>query len=327
YAGLPLGIAFWVFSSLAFALPYWLYKPITNRLPKHPAIAALLATLITSGLSTVLPPLGLIGWTSPWIGAINEGWFGLVWVLLSILLIAYLAAKDNDASVPPLVILPALLLALPFIGAFTLPRLYPPAGWTAISTHGGHLTAVSSIEESERIVPKVLSDLHQNKVVLLPETIAGYFGPGTKAIWRPVIQYSKTNSDKTVLLGAAVPHGVTLSDDLVAIHQGRLSYLPDRIPVPFSMWHPWHPNGSFAMRVLGKPEISTIAGVRAGYLICYEQLLIWPALSLIHQHIQVLLAPANDWWAQGTDIPAIQRVSAKAWGHLLGVPVLVAVNK
>jgi len=26
HAGLPLGIAFWVFSSLAFALPYWLYR-------------------------------------------------------------------------------------------------------------------------------------------------------------------------------------------------------------------------------------------------------------------------------------------------------------
>jgi len=327
HAGLPLGLAFWVFSSLAFALPYWLYKPICNRLSERPALAALLATLSTSVLSTVLPPLGLIGWTSPWIGAINEGWLGLVWVLLSIPLIAYLATKDNDAPIPPLVMLPALLMVLPFIGAFTLPRLYSPAGWTAINTHGGHLTAVSSIEESEHLVRKVLSALHHDRVVLLPETIAGYFGPGTKAVWQPVIQYTKDHPDKTVLLGAAVPHGITLSDALVEIHQGHLRYLPDRIPVPFSMWHPWHPNGSFAMRTFGKPEIATIAGVRAGYLICYEQLLIWPALSLIDQHLQILLAPANDWWAQGTDIPAIQRASVEAWGHLLGVPFLAAVNE
>jgi apolipoprotein N-acyltransferase len=68
-------------------------------------------------------------------------------------------------------------------------------------------------------------------------------------------------------------------------------------------------------------------GLRVGYLICYEQLLVWPALSLFHQHVQVLLAPANDWWAEGTDIPAIQRASAKAWGSFLGVPVLFAVNR
>ncbi|WP_312283558.1 conjugal transfer protein TraB [Candidatus Igneacidithiobacillus taiwanensis] len=326
YVGLTLGIAFWVFSSLAFALPYLLYKPIRNRLPKHPALAALLATLITSGLSTILPPLGLIGWTSPWIGAINEGWLGLAWVLFAIPLLAYLSAKVDDAPVPPLVVLPAVLMALPFIGAFALPRLYPPSGWTAIDTHGGHLTAVSAIEESERLVPKVLSALRQNRVVLLPETIAGYFGPGTKAVWQPVIHYTKTHPDKTVLLGAAVPHGIELSDDLVEIHKGRFIYLPDRIPVPFSMWHPWRPEASFSMRVFGKPEVATVAGHRVGYLICYEQLLMWPALDLYPQRIRVLLAPANDWWAEGTDIPAIQRASARAWGRFLGVPVLFAVN-
>ncbi|WP_312262746.1 hypothetical protein [Candidatus Igneacidithiobacillus taiwanensis] len=51
HACLPLGNAFWVFYSLAFALPYWLYKPICSRFPEHPAIVGFgIAIPIHAGL-------------------------------------------------------------------------------------------------------------------------------------------------------------------------------------------------------------------------------------------------------------------------------------
>ncbi|WP_176211982.1 nitrilase-related carbon-nitrogen hydrolase [Acidithiobacillus thiooxidans] len=203
-----------------------------------------------------------------------------------------------------------------------------PAGWVSIHTDYGELSNLSYVTTSLRLVPRVLRDLESgDRVVLLPEGIAGPWLTGTRAIWQPVLQYTAKHPSTTVLLGADVLSGrQKYVDALIQMHDGREKILPDRIPVPFSMWHPWAPRNSFRMHVFGNPELATVDGVRVGYLICYEQLLVWPALGLWHSGVQVLLAPADVWWARGTSIPAIQRVSVDAWARFLGVPVLRAVN-
>ncbi len=329
HAGLALGVAFWIGTSIAFALPYLLYRPISTRLPA--GVGSVVALLVTSTLSTILPPLGLIGWTSPWIGAVRDGWLGILLVVLAVWDIGWVSAtKDRPWEAW---IAPATICAWVAAIGLAVPAAHSPAvpeGWTAISTNGGHLTGLSQVQESMKLVPEVLHRLRTgSRVVLLPETVAGAWYAGTRAIWQPVIRYTATHPGTAVLVGAAVPipHSRGLTDALVDIHGGRETILPDRIPVPFSMWHPWQPEGSFRMRVFGKPEVATVDGLRVGYLICYEQLLMWPALDLYPHRIRVLLAPANDWWAEGTDIPAIQRASASAWGRFLGAPVLFAVNR
>ena len=164
--------------------------------------------------------------------------------------------------------------------------------------------------------------------MLLPETVAGPWLPGTRAIWRPLIRWTARHPEPIVLLGADMPLAKGYLDALVKIQDGHQTVLPDHIPVPFSMWHPWRPQGSFRMAPFSrKPETTEMDGKKVGYLICYEQLLMWPALDLYPQRIQILLAPANDWWARETDIPAIQRASAKAWAAFFRVPVLFAVNQ
>ncbi len=345
HAGLLLGIAFWSLSSLLFALPYLAYPYIARHF-RGGGLGSVTATLLTSLVSTVLPPLGIVGWTSPWIGALPSGWFGVllvVWTVYAVgrwiddgfawhsILFCILALWLTGFGLPSLATrVPTLA---PILGGLSQPA--PPHRWVGVNTHLGRLdSGLSYIDASMNLVPKVLHDLRSgDKVVLLPETVAGPWLPGTRAIWRPVIRWTAAHPGQTVLIGAAVPHGRGSHpargylDALLEIHGGHQTVLPNRIPVPFSMWHPWQPQGSFAMHVFGKPERTTIHGRRVGYLICYEQLLIWPALDLYPGRIQVLLAPANDWWARGTDIPAIQRASAKAWGAFFGVPVLFAVNQ
>ncbi|MEY2343174.1 conjugal transfer protein TraB [Acidithiobacillus sp. IBUN Pt1247-S3] len=332
HAGLVLGVAFWTGSSLLFALPYLLYRPLFSRLAGRQtgwprlAGAAMVTTLLLSIVSTVLPPLGLIGWTSPWIGALPGGWVALIMTGMAV---------GWAGSVADMPAFPALWFAGATLGLFVgllfgvpkVPAL--PAHWTAIDTRYGELTGLSYVEASMQMVPKVLRDFrHGSRVVLTPESIAGPWLPGTRAIWQSVLQYTATHKGKVALIGADIPttHGGYV-DALVQMQDGEETILPDRIPVPFSMWHPWQPRDSFPMHVFGKPETAIVNGVHVGYLICYEQLLIWPALSLMGQHIRVLLAPANDWWADGTDIPASQATSARAWGAFFGVPVLRAVNQ
>lgn len=361
HAGLLLGIAFWSITSLLFALPYLAY-PYIARYFRGGGLGAVVATLLTSMVSTVLPPLGIVGWTSPWIGALSSGWFGILLVVLTIYALGRWA--DDGFIWQPISFcilflwmtgfgLPALAAASMAARAPTLPpipremlgggvpRKVPPhgcrlQGWVGVNTHLGRLySGLSYINASMQMVPKVLQDLRSgDKVVLLPEGIAGPWLPGTQAVWQPVIRYTGSHPGQTVLLGAAVPlagrkpHGRGYLDALVKIHDGHQKILPDHIPVPFSMWHPWQPRGNFRMAPFSrKPETTEISSKKVGYLICYEQLLIWPALDLYPTGIKVLLAPANDWWARGTDIPAIQRASAKAWGAFLGVPVLFAVNQ
>ncbi|MEY2343215.1 conjugal transfer protein TraB [Acidithiobacillus sp. IBUN Pt1247-S3] len=329
-AGVGLGITFWTGSSLVFALPYLLYRPLFRWLSGsawwRKAGAAMAITVLLSAVSTILPPLGLIGWTSPWIGALPGGWFTVIMTGMAV---------GWAGSVADMPAFPALWFAGATLGLFVgllfgVPRVPAlPAHWTAIDTRYGELTGLSYVEASMQMAPIVLRDFrHGSRVVLTPESIAGPWLPGTRAIWQPVLHYTATHKGKVALIGADIPlRDGGYEDALVQMQDGHETILPDRIPVPFSMWHPWRPRASFPMRVFGKPELATVNGKQAGYLICYEQLLMWPALGFIGHHLQVLLAPANDWWADGTDIPAIQAASARAWGAFFGLPVVRAVNQ
>ncbi|MCY0872354.1 MAG: conjugal transfer protein TraB [Acidithiobacillus caldus] len=336
HAGLFLGVGFWSLSSLAFALPYLAYPYITLYF-RGGGVGVVAATVITSAISTIFPPLGIIGWTSPWLGAVAAGPTGILLTILGLFALGGLPQRNQE-------ILARLLVAgFVVVGLWLLPFAFPaldammghplptaPAGWVGIDTHLGRLRSnLSYVDASMELAPKVLADLRSgDTVVLLPETVAGPWLPGTRAIWRPVIRWTAKHPGQTVLLGADVPLAKGYQDALVKIQDGRQTILPDHIPVPFSMWHPWRPQGSFRMAPFSrKPETTEMDGKKVGYLICYEQLLMWPALDLYPHGIQILLAPANDWWAQGTDIPAIQRASAKAWGAFFGMPVLFAVNR
>jgi hypothetical protein len=69
-----------------------------------------------------------------------------------------------------------------------------------------------------------------------------------------------------------------------------------------------------------------VAGRKVAYLICYEQLLVFPVLISLAHSPDVLVGAANDWWARETSIPTIQGQALDAWGRLFGLPVVRATN-
>ena len=323
HAGLALGMAFGVASAAVLALPYLIYDWFIRRFPAH--IGPHLAGLVTVTVINILPPLGVIGWTNPWVGSIEAGPAGPVLVIGAFIVIVLLRIFGSHTWAPRVV----AGVVTGIIAICQVPLPVPLVGWVAIDTHHGllkgPLTPIILSFHLRAVVLKKLSDPHTH-VVILPESIVGYWLPGTAAVWQPVIQWTATHSRQTVLLGALVPKGRGYADALLKIHGGHARILPDRIPVPFSMWHPWNPIESARMAVFGRREAVHVDGQKVGYLICYEQLLTLPELSLTFSPPEVLIGAANDWWAKGTNIPEIQRASLRAWARLWDVPVIDAVN-
>lgn len=310
------GLAFWVVSSLILAAPYAL-----------PGRWLLLAPLLD-----MLPPIGLFGWASPLFGAFTWGplpalYLYIVWVLWVNL---WARTGEKEGWTWPMA---TVLAAFSLPGYLLIQPPTPPAGWEGIHTSYGLLNGygmaeIGRDEQLEQRVMHKLQDPH-TKVVVLPEAAAGMWYAGTAQVWRPVIDWTKTRH-QAVLLGVEYPVGRGYEDAILRIQDGTTKALPDDIAVPVSMWHPWSPGG--AVDHPNGTETGTVLGQRFDYLVCYDQLLIWPGLHLLWNELvtgrkpAVLIGVANDWWTKGTDVAANQRTALQAWGRLLRVPVISAVN-
>jgi apolipoprotein N-acyltransferase len=77
----------------------------------------------------------------------------------------------------------------------------------------------------------------------------------------------------------------------------------------------------------GDISVIEIRGKRLGFLVCYEQFLTWPALTLMLQKADVIAAPANLWWCKDTSLPGIRAASIVLWARVFGVPFVSSANK
>ena len=77
---------------------------------------------------------------------------------------------------------------------------------------------------------------------------------------------------------------------------------------------------------LGKNSVMILSGVRTGVLICYEQFLTWPFLTLMTLEPKLIAAPANFWWCRETSLPAVRDRTVKLLSALFGVPLASSVN-
>jgi hypothetical protein len=61
-------------------------------------------------------------------------------------------------------------------------------------------------------------------------------------------------------------------------------------------------------------------------LVCFEQFVSWPAFQTAFEDPDVVLAPANLWFAEGTNLNAVREVTLWSWAALMGWPVVEAIN-
>jgi predicted amidohydrolase len=342
-----VALILWAVAALLLALPWPLVWSVDVRqaLWRVPVGLAL----------TIIPPLGIIGWTSPLTAAgflfPATHWCGL---LACVLLTGALAVWPKQAGVALFCIAAVANLIHPM-------EPTAPKGWEGINTHFGSIAqevadpfAVYRI--AEEIQHEALSA--QASVIVFPETVVPYWTASTDAFWQQTLAELKA-SGKTVLIGARIPReqfgsrplydfsaelamlnnapppvSVRLPGTMpwspayinsVVIRGAQRAMFEQRIPVPMAMWNPFKSDSTPLN--LGGPAVLRIGSKRAAILICYEQLIMWPLVTAMLENPDVLVAVANDYWAFGTTIPRFQRSAVQSWARLFGIPFVLAVNR
>jgi apolipoprotein N-acyltransferase len=190
--------------------------------------------------------------------------------------------------------------------------------------------------ERERAVFQYIKEKERNgditgaDIVILPETIIGRMNPTTLKRWRKFFKPFAENGIVFVV-GGEVPtdqgwkyNNVTISFE----GEGKSQTALQRFPVPLSMYRPFGRTGANGyLSSLGEISTMTFGGKTLGFLVCYEQFLTWPFLSLLSQRPDVIVAPSNLWWCKDTSLPGIQAATVRLWARLFGVMVIASVNR
>jgi apolipoprotein N-acyltransferase len=288
--------------------------------------------------ASIPPPLGLIGWGNPLTAAglffPGLGWYGL-WSMLALYAGAAIFSTLRRALVV-LVLLAALFLNIP-----VSPEKITSGGVTVLGldTSFGRVASGSgdfdAQFERERLVFQYVKEKERGGelcdagVIVLPETIIGRMNPTTMKRWEkflaPLVQ-----KGIIFVAGGESPadRGRKYDNVMVSFEAGgKRQAARQRLPVPFSMYRPFCGEGANAyLSSLGEVSIVETHGKKLGFLVCYEQFLTWPFLTLMTQKPDAIAAPANLWWCKDTSLPGIQAVATGLWARLFGVPVVVAIN-
>jgi hypothetical protein len=270
-----------------------------------------------------LPPLSLVTvahpliFAGPWFPATR--WFGLLLPLLMIILHRWFGPAYAAA---------VLLAAV----AVTHVRWIPPAPdphVSAINTHFGGSAFVPRssmvLYQQERLI-QTEALAHPDSVVLFPETAVPAWSRSTDDHWRSTL-HTLEQQHTTLLLGTTIPIPSTEANRNILLTRGfgpHFAYV-QRVPVPIAMWRFGEAAGFPLM--LQYPPTIRVLNKHAAVLMCYEQLLVWPALQSLAHDPDMLLAPSNDYWAFKTRIPAIQHIAAKSWADLWDIPLYEARNE
>jgi apolipoprotein N-acyltransferase len=281
-------------------------------------------------IAYVLPPLSLIGIINPLIasGTVFKGW-GYVG-MITMLAVYVLCALSRKTALVSLCVIAAFTVLLPN-SWYELPEA---KGIMAVNTSFGRLGSGSfSFERDYERANMVFSDLKKRniaqsdgKIIVLPETVAGRLNKTGMKLWKAEIQ--KSLPGKAVIFGAELPTGDGRKYDNAAVmlHEGRIAYTWQRIPVPYSMYRgPFAETGAnlhlWECGILPLPY-----GRKAAIIICYEAFLTWPFLVSMTQKPDVIICAANLWWCRDTSLPQIQRSAVTLWALTFGVPAVFVRN-
>jgi hypothetical protein len=115
-----------------------------------------------------------------------------------------------------------------------------------------------------------------------------------------------------------------VTDNALLVVGAESATFYQRVPVPVGMWQPFSPV-SVPLRLLG-PAVVDIDRQRAAVLICYEQMITFPAIMSMLQHPTVIVGISNTFWVEHTTIPRYQLNALRSWANLFRLPYFSAVN-
>lgn len=278
----------------------------SSRLCRGTAVALFLA----------VPPLGLVGWANPWTvtGVLLPGAGFLGLALFHIVLFS--SSRSTFA------IFGALMVIASIICCSTYQEKQIHLTFWGQSTAFGRISVDNRRAQIEVVlkIRKLLEERHR-RIVLLPESVGGLWTPSSASRWRRIA--SETRG--TLVVGALRHASRHLQNGVAVVGPLGTMFWPQRVPIPVGMWAPW--SQTHVEASLFAPAVRDLGGYRTTVLMCFEQLIPWPALDSAIEGTQVVLAPANLWFAHGTNINAIRGVAVRAWARLFDWALVEAVNE
>jgi apolipoprotein N-acyltransferase len=322
----------WVSSAAALALPWGLLW--SAKSPMRKALGVTFAVL-----ASIPPPLGLIGWgnflTAAGLFFPGTGWFGLI-IMLSLYVFAALSHRLRK------ILIIAVLFSVPVLNIATGSEktILGDVTILSVNTSFGRVASGSgdfdSQFERERMVFQHIREMERNgelksaDIVVLPETIIGRMNSSVSWRWERFI-YPFAGKRTVFIAGAEIPtdQGRKYDNTMVSFESREGHQVAkQRFPVPLSMYVPFANTGANGyLSSFGKVSMMNIMGKKLGVLVCYEQFLTWPFLTLLSQAPDAILASSNLWWCKDTSLPGIQAATVRLLAALFGVPVVSSVNK
>jgi hypothetical protein len=296
------GIAIWVGTTLLLSIPWAALWSRTFAMSAWSRVSR----GILLGLVLLLPPVGLLSGVNPWVGGAammpGLGILGLLVVTASLL------APNRKTW-------PVWASALVLVSVLAC-RNYEPAesvNWAGVSTPHGALGHRSPTEQYDMAADAWQRALASDAdVVLFPEGLGGTWTTSSESLWA----LEAEERDALWIVGAMRRDTEGQRNGVGIVGDGEPYFWSQRLPAPIGMWAPWanrHVKGD-----LFAPSVKVIQGRRTALLMCFEQFVGWPALQSALERAEVVLAPANLWFARGTNLNAVREVTLQSWARLMG---------
>ena len=312
--GIATGLVLWLAGSLVFI---FVYTMCWRERPLHKGIGFVLATCLLA-----LPPLGITGWLSPLTsaGMILPG-TAMVGLLLTLGLCGLLATGRRALVAPTIA---AAVLASANMAVLPV-QSTSPEGWVGIDTQVDFETGDNNPAAQMQLIDLMSRAVFERdaEVLVFPESALGQVSDPSLAL----LTGAAFASNKVVIAGGGLREEGSRVNAVFQLGRTSATVEPvyeQRMPVPVSMWRPWS-DDSFDATIIG-PSVQEVAGTQAAFFICYEQLLVWPYVLSHVEGADHFVGIANDWWADDTTIPDVQKASMQAWARLFGVKLTMSFN-
>lgn len=203
----------------------------------------------------------------------------------------------------------------------------PPEYAHAVTTYEGwHPSlAIEWFGRQARIADAVKNDIASGAMlVATPEATVDKWDAWAEAVWRHT-KAAAQEADSMVLLGVyrELPDK-TWQNGLLDLASGE--FYGATMPMPISMWKPWSKREHYPVDLSQIARTIRTPQGEAAYLICWEEMLLWPlAAKMTAGDPELLISAANQWFTNGSTKEAQQR-SIEMQARLWGVPLLRAVN-
>lgn len=271
-----------------------------------------------------VPPVGIIGWGSPILAA--GVWFpgmGFAGLLLMLLVIGLMAkmTQGNQGRYTWWCLSSLITVSLVCNALYVNPV---KGDWVGVNTNFGDGRKQTSFEEISRLQDSLLNQ-RTAKVTVWPEAAGGWWDIN-EAFLSAADDEMKTQK-RSALIGAhRVVNGLYVNVvESVGAESGVEWH--SRMVVPLSMWRPWASQGEkWAVDWTGS-GVKRFQGKNVGVMICYDQVIVWPAILTMIGKPDVLVGVSNGWWSKGTATTGAQMASMGSWARLSGLPMVTARNE